>query len=155
MLEVGVWGMSNVASKAHFSLWAILAAPLIMGHDLRNMTAETLEILSNPEVIALNQDKVAVQGRRSYWSALSETYYKPLADGSVGVVMFNKDILSADLTVQWGDVGLPAGSQALVRDLWKRHDIGTYTTSYTASDVAHSDVAVLKVTPVKSPQRRR
>jgi len=154
MLEVGVWGMSDVASKAHFSLWCILAAPLIMGHDLRNMTATTLDILSNSEVIALNQDKLRQQGRRSFYSLLSETYFKPLADGSVGVVMFNKDIFDGDLTVQWDEIGLAKDSPALVRDLWKKQDVGTYQSSYTAKDVVHSDVVVLKVTPVKHKGRK-
>jgi len=95
----------------------------------------------------VNQDKKGLQGRRSYWSPLSETYYKPLSDGSVAVVMFNKDLFAQDLTVSWQEIGLPAGSKANVRDLWKKQDLGVYVSSYTATDVAHSDVSAIRVTP--------
>jgi len=148
MLEVGVWGMTDTASKAHFSLWCIMASPLIMGNDLRNMTNTSFNILSNEELIAVDQDAGGLQERRSHYSFESETYFKPLSGGSIAVVMFNKNpLFNADLTVRWEEIGLPPTTTAIVRDLWAKQDVGSFVSSFTAQDIAFSDVSAIKITP--------
>lgn len=127
MLEVGNGGLSFEESKAHFSMWAIMAAPLMAGNDIRNMSAETREILLNREVIAVDQDPLGVQGRpvidRGYGG---QVWVKPLADGSKAVAFLNLSAKELELYVRWGQIGLPPGP-ALVRDLWAHQDLGLHT----------------------------
>jgi len=127
MLEVGNGGMTFDEYKTHFSLWAIMAAPLLAGNDLRSMTAETRSILLNKEVIAVDQDPLGAQGRvvieRGYGG---QVWMKPLADGSKAVAFVNYADKELGQYVRWSQIGLPAG-QAQVRDLWAHEDKGTHT----------------------------
>ena len=90
MLEVGNGGMTYGEYRAHFSLWALLAAPLIAGNDVRSMTPEIKEILTNAEVIAVNQDKLGQEGRRVRKDGDVEVWSKAMADGSRAVILFNR-----------------------------------------------------------------
>jgi alpha-galactosidase len=127
MLEVGNGGMTTDEYKAHFSLWAIMAAPLIAGNDLRAMTQDTRDILLNKEVIAVDQDPLGIQGRiiidRGYGG---QVWMKPLADGSKAVALLNLSEKELDLYVRWAQIGIPAGPAA-VRDLWAHKDLGPHT----------------------------
>ena len=126
MLEVGNGGMTFDEYKAHFSLWAIMAAPLMAGNDLRTMTDETKSILLNKEVIAVDQDPLGVQGRividRGYGG---QVWMKPLADGSKAVAFLNLTDRELAQYVRWSQIGIPPGP-ARVRDLWAHEDRGIH-----------------------------
>jgi alpha-galactosidase len=126
MLEVGNGGMTFDEYKTHFSLWAIMAAPLMAGNDLRAMTEETRTILLNTEVIAVDQDPLGAQGRvvieRGYGG---QVWMKPLADGSKAVAFVNYSERELAQYVRWSQIGLPPGP-ALVRDLWAHADLGVH-----------------------------
>jgi alpha-galactosidase len=145
MLEVGNGGMSDVEYRAHFSLWAIMAAPLIAGNDLRTMTPATLEILTNPEIIAVDQDALGVQGKPVGPATSLEIWAKPLSgNATYAVALLNRTAAAADITVSWASLGLTAGS-ARVRDLWARQDLGTFQGQFTASQIPSHGVTMLKI----------
>ena len=121
MLEVGNGGMSATTYQAHFSLWSLLAAPLISGTDLRDASPQTLSILGNREVIAVDQDQAGVQGDRIFTDGDREVWVKPLADGSRAVVLFNRGITARQIDTTAGAVGLPQARDYAVRVLWA-HD---------------------------------
>ena len=129
MLIVGM--IPNKEAIAHFSLWSLLSSPLIAGNDIRNMTPETLEILINKEVIAVNQDPMGVQGTRYKKDSRKEVWAKPLADGSYAVVLFNRNLLPRTVSFKWSDLKLD-WENARVRDLWKKQNLGTFKDSFTA-----------------------
>ena len=141
MLEVGNGGMNANEYRTHMSLWAILAAPLLAGNDLRGMTDETRSILMNPEVIAVDQDKKGVQGRRIWQEGPLEIWSKPLADGSHAVGLFNRGY-DADITLNFTSLGFTGPVR--VRDLWQHKDLGSMHASYTVT-VPHHGVVMLKI----------
>jgi alpha-galactosidase len=122
MLEVGNGGMSATEYRAHFSLWCLLAAPLIAGNDLRTMSAETLEILTNREVIAVDQDVLGRQGTRLIARDGMELWSKPLKDGSVALGLFNRGEAPANASFTWVEAGF-SRRPASARDLWRHSDI--------------------------------
>ncbi len=142
MLEVGNGGMTENEYRAHFSLWAILAAPLIAGNDLRSMTPEILSILTNKEVIAVDQDVLGRQGRRAAKDGDIEIWSKEIADGNRAVVMLNRGTTPREITAAWTDMGYPTHLSATVRDLWAKKDLGKFTGKYTATVPGHSVVMV-------------
>jgi alpha-galactosidase len=146
MLEVGNGGMTTTEYRSHFSLWALLAAPLIAGNDLRSMTPEIHDILTAPEVIAVNQDALGKEGARVWKDGELEVWAKQQKDGSRAVVLFNRGAAASDIKVNWEDIGYPAHLQAVVRDLWARKDVGKFTGSYTAKVDSHG-VVMVKVMP--------
>ena len=146
MLEVGNGGMTNTEYRAHFSFWTLLAAPLIAGNDVRSMSAEIKEILTNAEVIAVNQDKLGRQGRRVRKDGDMEVWSKELADGSRAVILFNRGTSESMVTANWEDLGYPASVSARVRDLWVHKDLGNFRGNYAAEVGPHS-VAMLRITP--------
>ncbi len=120
MLEVGNGGMTAAEYRAHFSLWCMLAAPLMAGNDLKNMSAEIKEILTNKEVIAVDQDSLGMEGRRVSKNGDSEVWAKQMKDGSRAVVLLNRGVSEAEISVSWEDLGYPAHLSAAVRDLWAK-----------------------------------
>ncbi len=144
MLEVGNKGMNATEYRSHFSLWCILAAPLMAGNDLRSMSRKTAEILTNKEVIAVNQDPLGTEGTRLRDDGDTEVWMKPFSDGSKAVVLFNRGKQPARISVTAKEIGLT--EQAKARDLWAHKDLGTIRDSYSASVPAH-DVVMLRVTP--------
>ena len=115
--------------------WALIAAPLIAGNDLTNMTPATLDILTNVEVIAVNQDPLGIQGTPISESTTLEVWSKKLTgDDTYAVILFNRTEAEAPITVTWSEIGLTASS-ALVRDLWAKADVGVVDTEYTATVV--------------------
>jgi alpha-galactosidase len=146
MLEVGNKGLNAVESRAHFSFWAILAAPLMAGNDLRNMSKETLETLTNREVIAVDQDALGMQGRKVWDNGPQEVWMKPLQDGSRAVILFNRGDEAGDVAVSFEDIGLAPGGKALVRDLWKKADLGPSRGRFQAKVEPHG-VVMVKVAP--------
>jgi alpha-galactosidase len=147
MLEVGNGGMTDEEYRAHFSLWAVLAAPLIAGNDVRNMSEVTRAILTNREVIAVDQDPLGMQGTLVASNPPElQVWTKPLADGSKAVVLLNRSALAASMTVRWSRIGLTDGQAATVRDLWAHQDRGTASGRFSATVAPHGAV-MLRVTP--------
>jgi alpha-galactosidase len=146
MLEVGNGGLTTAESRAHFSFWALLAAPLMAGNDLRSMSAETREILANPEVIAVDQDALGMQGRKVRDNGPQEVWMKPLGGGAKAVILFNRGTEAGNIGVAWEDIGLAPAGKALVRDLWKKADAGSFAGRYEAKVGPH-DVVMLRIAP--------
>ncbi len=138
MLEVGNGGMSPDEYRTHFSLWAILAAPLIAGNDVTKMNDTTKSILLNRDVIAVDQDKLGVQGDRVRATGPYEVWMKPLSGGAKAVALFNRNGYPYPMTVQLSDVGFDGPVNA--RDLWLHKDLGSMSGSYTATVPAHGVV---------------
>jgi Alpha-galactosidase len=144
MLEVGNGGMTDTEYQSHFSLWAIMAAPLIAGNDIRSMSAATKNILTNADVIAVDQDPLGVQGKPISTSTTLEVWSKKLSGNQTyAVVLFNRTAASASITVTWASLGMTSTS-ATVRDLWTHTDLGPTATQYTATVPSHG-VVMLKV----------
>ena len=142
MLEVGNGGMTVTEYRSHFSLWCILAAPLMAGNDLRSMSREVAEILTNREVIAVDQDPLGMQGRRVKRDGELEVWAKQLADGGRAVVLFNRGPKAADVSVSWTDIGYPPHLTAKVRDLWAHKDLGNLSEKFSAAVPSHGVVMV-------------
>ncbi|MBV9144446.1 MAG: alpha-galactosidase, partial [Acidobacteria bacterium] len=142
MLEVGNGGMSNVEYRSHFSLWAILAAPLMAGNDLRNMAPDIREILTNKEVIAVDQDALGEQGRRVAKNGDLEVWSRALNDGSRAVVLLNRGKDTAQIEADWKQFGFPEHLRAAVHDLWEHRDLGEFTGKFSASVPSHGVVMV-------------
>ena len=142
MLEVGNGKMNKDEYRTHMSLWCLLAAPLLAGNDLSKMTPDTLAILTNPEVIAVDQDALGMQGHRVAQEGQLEVWVKLLADGSKAVGLFNRGESVMPVTAYFRDVGV--GDAASVRDLWEKRDLGVFNSSFTAQVPRHG-VVLLKV----------
>ncbi len=142
MLEVGNGGMTNDEYKTHMALWAMMAAPLILGNDVRNMTPGTLALLKNAEVIAIDQDAAGVQGLPAKKDGTTEIWTKKLADGSTAVGIFNRGDTDANPAVTWAELGL---APAKIRDLWTHKDLEA--APGLAVVVPKHGVVLLKVTP--------
>ncbi|HVA58449.1 MAG: glycoside hydrolase family 27 protein [Gemmatimonadaceae bacterium] len=154
MLEVGNGGMTPTEYRAHFSLWAEMAAPLIAGNDVRALldttsreARSTRSILLNKEVIAVDQDSLGAQGMvvEDYPPEL-QVWVKPLADGSKAVVLFNRASVASPITADWDRVGIKTKA-AQVRDLWAHKDLGIVERRFTATVPSHG-VVMLRVKPV-------
>ena len=153
MLEVGNGGMTSNEYHTHMSLWAISKAPLIIGCDVRNISKETIEILTNPEVIAVNQDSLGYQAKKIRIDVDNNTeiWAGPLSDGSKVVLAFNRDDSQTRTTfILFDELGWPTSSRAQVRDLWLQKDLGEYQGNYTAAHIPSHGVQLLKMTLVKS-----
>jgi alpha-galactosidase len=142
MLEVGNGHMTHDEYLTHMSLWCILAAPLLAGNDLSKMTPQTLAILNNPEVVAVDQDAAGTEGHRVRQEGPYEVWVKTLADGSRAVGLFNRGEDAIQMSVSFKEIGL--GQTATVRDLWAHQDLGSFTGSYSAEVPKHG-VVLIKV----------
>ncbi len=141
MLEIGNGGMTSTEYRTHMSLWSILAAPLLAGHDVRAMSADTKEILMNKEVIAIDQDKLGKQGVRVRQDGELEVWKKDLSDG-VAVGLFNRSAAPAKMAVNWSDIGVSKKGPR-VRDLWTHKDVEA--PSEFSAEVPSHGVVLLKV----------
>ncbi|MGB8191985.1 MAG: glycoside hydrolase family 27 protein [Chitinophagaceae bacterium] len=121
MLQVGR-GMTYEEDKTHFSMWCMLNSPLLAGNDLRKMSKETIEILTNKEVIALNQDRLFAQARRILVDGNVEVWLKPLADGGKAVAVVNRGTQGVIFELKTETLGVRENSK--VRDLWEHRDLG-------------------------------
>jgi alpha-galactosidase len=142
MLEVGNGGMTATEYRTHISLWAILASPLIAGHDPRSMTRDTIELLTNREVIAVDQDPLGRQGHRISKHGELEVWARPLQSGAWAVGLFNRSSAEAKVSVRWAELKLSPAQP--VRDLWAHRDLGEITEGYSAAVPSHG-VVMIKV----------
>jgi alpha-galactosidase len=143
MLEIGNGGMNDDEYRTHMSLWAILGAPLLAGNDLREMTPAILEILTNREVIAVNQDKDGKQGRRISKSGDQEVWSRPLADGGYAIGIFNRGAKPAKLSLKWSDMG-EKSAPTHARELWAHKDLAPIGEEYSATVPSHG-VVMLRI----------
>jgi alpha-galactosidase len=135
--------LTESEQRAHFSLWAMLAAPLIAGNDVRSMSDSTRNILTNVEVIDVDQDSLVARAAPSVQDP--RVLVKPLADGAVAVALFNADQQPATIAVDATAVGLPRRPCYTVRDLWSHTD--TAGAGQLSRTVAPHDVAMLRISP--------
>ncbi|HEX8668362.1 MAG TPA: glycoside hydrolase family 27 protein [Allosphingosinicella sp.] len=142
MLEVGNGGMTDAEYRSHFSLWAMMAAPLIAGNDVSAMDEATRAILLNKEVIAVDQDRLGVQGRRVRKDGDSEVWVKPLAGGGRAVLLFNRGAQPAEIAFDHDALGYPPRLKAKMRDLWAHRDLARWSGRYAATVPAHGAVMV-------------
>jgi alpha-galactosidase len=142
MLEVGNGGMKDNEYRMQMGLWSLLAAPLLAGNDLTKMSPETLAILTNSEVIAVDQDRLGQQAHRVWEEGPLEIWMKPLADGSKAVGLFNREQGTLNMTVRFRDIGV--AEAATVRDVWKSKDLGLFHGSFSA-DVGQHQMMLLKI----------
>ncbi|MGW0845524.1 ricin-type beta-trefoil lectin domain protein [Streptomyces sp. NPDC002787] len=141
MMVVGMNGLTAAQSRSHMNLWAISGAPLLAGLDLTTLTPETTSILTNPEVIAIDQDPRGLQGVKVAEDTRGlQVYGKVLSGtGNRAVVLLNRTSTTQNMTVRWSDLGL-TNATATVRDLWTRTNVATTGTSHTTSVPANSSV---------------
>lgn len=144
MLEIGNGVLTVNEEKMQMSLWCILAAPLLAGNDLRTMSPQTLAILTNREIIAVDQDPKGIQGHRVAEEGPLEVWMKPLSDGSKAVGLFNRETGEESVTVNFSDIGVSGAAK--VRDLWEHKNLGVYRNSFTATVPTHG-VVMINVTP--------
>ncbi|MCJ8014038.1 NPCBM/NEW2 domain-containing protein [Paenibacillus sp. KQZ6P-2] len=145
MLEVGNGGMTDTEYRAHFSLWSMMAAPLIAGNDITAMTDATKEILLNKEVIAIDQDPAGIQGSKISEDGDHEVWVKPLANGDKAVLFFNRSQASTTMSLNISDLGLKKAPVYVVRDLWEHSE--SAATSVISAAVASHGAAMFKVHP--------
>jgi alpha-galactosidase len=162
MMQVGN-GMSLSEQRAHFTMWAMINAPLMAGNDLRNIPAETLNVLTNKEVIALNQDMLGIQAFRYAVNDSVETWLKPLQNDEWAIVYLNRSTTPKTVTQEWkvfsvtdelsGKMLDTTGKELyLFRDLWSKKIIADTKKALTTTLPGH-DVLALRVS--KKPVRSR
>ncbi len=135
--------LTESEQRAHFSLWAMLAAPLLAGNDIRTMTDQTRAILTNRDVIAVDQDPLAARAAPSQKDG--RVLVKPLSDGAAAIVLFNPDTQPAEITTSTSASGLHGAPCYAVRDLWAHTE--TTTADEITRSVAPHDVAMLRISP--------
>ena len=155
MLVVGKvgWGPALHPTKltpneqiTHISLWCLLSSPLLIGCDMTAMDDFTLALLTNDDVLDVNQDPLGKPAGRIGPAGKTEVWARPLADGAAAIGLFNKDRSPATVKVRWSDVKR-SGPQS-VRDLWRQKDLGGFADGYEAVVPAHGAV-LLRVTAAK------
>ena len=147
----GDGGCTNAEYRSHFSLWSLLAAPLMIGCDVRSMDEMTRTILAHDEVIAVNQDVLGSQGycvgQTMHGGGLATVYARPLADGDIAVGLFNLgDHNQQPIPLGWETLGLHPQRSCRVRDLWARSDLGRFRGTLALPVDSH-DVALLRLSP--------
>jgi alpha-galactosidase len=155
MLEVGDTGLNYDECVSHFSMWCMLAAPLMAGNDLEFMSKETKEVLTNKEVIAVDQDKDGIQGRRFLDFGDQEIWAKPLSNGEIAVCFMNRGENVWNLDYTWTRETIYFAPKInfktttyTVRDLWKHQNIGTTKDAVKAAIPAHG-VLMVRLSPNK------
>jgi alpha-galactosidase len=139
MLEIGNGHMTDTEYRTHMTLWSMLAAPLIAGNDLRNMSASVHEILTNREVIAIDQDKAGHQATRVWQSGQQEIWSRELAGGDIAVAVFNRAAQDANITFRWADAGI-SKTPSCIRDLWRHANQTVAKSTYSARIPGHGVV---------------
>ncbi|AXB58817.1 glycoside hydrolase family 27 protein [Flavobacterium fluviale] len=155
MMEVGN-EMNDTEDKTHFAMWCMLSSPLFTGNDYRKMSKETLAILTNKELLSVNQDKLGIQGFKYIILDGVEVWVKPLSDGAWAVSFVNRTETAKKVAFDWSknnfkdiDFGYEADFSKTtfkIKDLWKNKETGNTTKVFSASIASH-DVITLKLIP--------
>ena len=148
MLEVGNEGLTFAESRGHFTLWCILAAPLMAGNDVTHMTPEITALLTDREAIAIDQDKLGKEGWRFRAEPGLEIWVRELSDGEWAVALLNTGKTTADLSVDFSHGWWFLGGNCAVRDVWDKKDVGTTEKKFTKRLDSH-DAAFLRLKPIK------
>jgi alpha-galactosidase len=127
---------------SHISLWCLLSAPLLIGCDLEKLDDFTVSLLSNDEVLAIDQDALGAEAKSLFQDATHAVYVKPLEDGSYAVGLFNLSPTPQKINVTWASLKLAGSAQ--VRDLWRQQDIGVQPKGYSCVVNGHG-VRLLRV----------
>jgi alpha-galactosidase len=154
MLVVGQVGWGNLhptgltpnEQYTHISLWCLLSSPLLIGCDMAQFDDFTLSLLTNDEVLDVNQDPLGKQASRVAQNDATEVWAKDLEDGSKAVGLFNRGEMETAVQVKWSELGL-SGKQT-VRDLWRQKDVDVFDGSYTVKIGRHGAV-LIRLTPAK------
>jgi alpha-galactosidase len=147
MLEVGNGGMTLSENRAHFSMWCMLAAPLISGNDLRKMSIETSDVLTNKDVIAVNQDKLGIQGYKYAVKDSVEIWFKPLSENNWAVCFLNRTSTSKQIEFNWklenvndefsGRKLNVAKTNFKIKNLWTKNETGTTSETLKITVPSH------------------
>ncbi|MPQ44975.1 fibronectin type III domain-containing protein [Clostridium tarantellae] len=161
MLVVGLQGLNYEENKSHFTLWSAMAAPLMIGNDIRNMSDEVADILTNKDVIALNQDPLGVQAYKIKDEGDFEVLAKPLENGDVGIVLFNRSNSAADISVTIDEIAegvelvneddFLSAKNYNTKELWDKTE-GVITTEIKGNEIPAHGVKVFRVSPVKDTE---
>jgi len=154
MLEIGNGKMTPAEDRSHFSMWAMLCAPLIAGNDLRTMSRETREVLANKEVIAINQDSLGIQALKYIMKDSVQTWIKPLKNGDWSVGFLNRSVSSKMININWGKMVVTDtvakrtlntnNANYSLLDLWLKKDRGTTKDPLKVTIPAH-DILLLRL----------
>lgn len=158
MLQVGN-GMPFNENRAHFTIWCMLAAPMMAGNDLRDMSPETLSILTNREAIAIDQDPLGIQGFRYQNIDSLEIWVKPLVDGDVAIAFLNRSATPRSVEFNWRNHKIqdPIFQEHVfdfrantynIRNIWEGKDAGNTNRTFRA-DLIGRDVVMMRLTPAK------
>ena len=150
MLEVGNKALNPTECRSHFAMWSMLAAPLIAGNNISTMNDTIRDILTAPEIIAIDQDPLGIQGTRIRNNSGLQVWQKPLNDGSIAVALLNVSSSCADMYVSLDEIGFQKGVASSVRDLWDRKDIKAVTDTFKTEVESHG-VVVVKIKGKKAP----
>jgi alpha-galactosidase len=140
LLQTGNGGMTPDEYRTQLNLWALIAAPMMLGNDVRIMTRDTLAMLSNREVAAIDQDPLARPGKRIAQYGQVEVWARPLADGAMAVGFFNRGNDSAPVGVSWEQLGIEGPRK--VRDVWRHQDAGSANGRYVVFISGHTSLLI-------------
>ncbi len=161
MLQVGNGALTLAEQRAHFTLWCLMKAPLLLGNDLRTQSEDVLQIITNEELIAWDQDPLGKQGYKRSTHYLDvrtiletsvtektsevrvEVWAGELSGGNTAVVLFNRSNRAQNITAFWNDIGLESGAWKHAKDVWKHQDLGDYQDSFTSLVESHDVVAIV------------
>jgi len=146
MLEVGNGDLTVDQSRAHFAMWSMLAAPLMAGNDLRTMTDDVRKILTAPEIVSVDQDRLGRQGRRLRRDGDIDVWIRDLADDRRAVAVFNRGSEPQEVRISVEELGLASRTDVGVRDLWQQADVGVMRREIviTTSAVSATVLGTLK-----------
>jgi hypothetical protein len=146
MMIAGMPGLSETQNRAFFSLWCLMAAPLMAGNDLRGMTPSTVAVLTNLEAIAVNQDPLGAQGHVA-WNDGNVSLWagKPLFDGSRAALVFVHGGYRSGRKILWEEVGFAATDELYVHNLWTHETSGRHAGGIAVGAIEPGDVAFLRV----------
>jgi hypothetical protein len=142
-------GMTDVEAQSQFSMWAMVAAPLMLSSDPRTLSPSTISMLENAQVIAIDQDSLGAQGSLLSQSGSGQVWVKPLSNGDVAVALFNRGSSPLPLSTTAGAVGLPSAAYYKLMDVWANDT--TTTTSDISANVPSEAVALYRVTACQAP----
>ncbi len=153
MLQVGR-GMTYEEDKAHFSMWCMMHSPLLLGNDLTTMSKETLEIITNADMIAINQSQYVYQARRLVDFGDQEVWAKPListSSGEIAVALLNRSTNNATINFNLKSVGLDASKSYIIKDLWSKEEFGSSTKAEITRIIPSHGIVVLKIIGTSLP----
>lgn len=149
MLAVGIGNMPINEARAHFTMWCMLAAPLMTGNDLRKMTPEINAILTDKELIAINQDKLGKQGFKIIDEGNFEVWQKPLSNDEIAICLFNRDVNKKTLTIDWKKFHIKNfKGKYTIKNITTKSKLST-TEKKVSYTIPSRDVIVFKLTPKK------